>query len=346
MEYLTLANFAIGAAVVGALTLLRVATSDADLSTLAALRGFPRRGAFSGKVVFITGASSGIGEALAYELARGGATLILAARRMEELHRVATRCLAEGAPGAEALRLDVTETGSLDAVVAAVLRKHGRIDMLFNNAGRSQRGLVEATPVAVDEELLKLNVVSVMALTKAVLRPALAAGAPLHIVNTTSVAGKLGSPISATYAASKHALQGFFDALRMETGFRGVRVNNCCPGPVESEITLHAITDTPGKALGQREDKSKRMPAERCALLMAAAAHAGLEEAWMAPQPILFFVYVAQYWRGLYFALGTAMGKQRVTAFKAGNSGCALGGGGGMARERAAPPARAPFFAH
>ena len=100
-------------------------------------------------------------------------------------------------------------------------------------------------------------------------------------------------------------------------------MTNCCPGPVESEITLHAFTDTPGKKLGQREDQSKRMPAERCALLMAAAAHAGLEEAWMAPQPILFFVYVAQYVRGLYFALGTSMGKQRVTAFKAGNSGCA-----------------------
>ena len=157
LSYITTTNCVIGAAIVGVLALLRVATADADLTTLAALRRYPTRGAFAGKVVFLTGASSGIGEALAYELARGGATLILAARRMEELHRVATRCLAEGAPSAEALRLDVTATGTLDAVVAAVLRKHGRIDMLFNNAGRSQRGLVEATPVEVDEELFKLK---------------------------------------------------------------------------------------------------------------------------------------------------------------------------------------------
>lgn len=160
MEYITLANCVIGVAVVGALALLRVVTSDADLTTLAALRRYPRRNAFSNKVVLITGASSGIGEALAYELARGGATLILAARRAVELQRVAARCLTEGAPAAEALRLDVTATGSLDAVVAALLKKHGRIDMLFNNAGRSQRGLVEATPVEVDEELFKLKYVA------------------------------------------------------------------------------------------------------------------------------------------------------------------------------------------
>ena len=223
------------------------------------------------------------------------------------------------------MRLDVNELSAHAPTIAHVLRKHGRIDYLFNNAGRSQRGLAESTPPAVDEELLRLNLLSVMALTKEVLRAALAAGAPLHIVNTSSVAGKLGSPISATYAASKHALQGFMDSLRMEASWRGVRVTNCCPGPVESEITLHAFTETPGVELGQRGDKSERMPAARCALLMCAAARAGLEEAWMAPQPILFFVYMAQYARGLYFALGPRLGRQRVAAFKEGNSGCACG---------------------
>ena len=320
--HVTLPNALLCLSLYAAAQIARCCVGDADLATRAALRAYPRRGAFAGKVALITGASSGIGEALALELARGGATVVLVARRMEELARVVQACLAEGAPAAEAVRLDVNELSAHAPTIAHVLRKHGRIDYLFNNAGRSQRGLAETTPPAVDEELIRLNLLSVMALTKEVLRPALAAGAPLHIVNTSSVAGKLGSPISATYAASKHALQGFMDSLRMETAWRGVRVTNCCPGPVESEITLHAFTETPGKELGQRGDKSERMPAARCALLMCAAVRAGLEEAWMAPQPILFFVYMAQYARWLYFALGPRLGRQRVEAFKVGNTGC------------------------
>lgn len=317
------------------LTLLRHAYSDADFGALAAVRRYPAREAFKGKVVVITGASSGIGEALAYEFARGGATVVLCARRMEELMRVAAKCLEEGSPDSEAVQLDVTAFGKHEAVVEYILRKYKRIDYLCNNAGRSQRGLVESTPLSVDQELFTLNVFGTMSVTKAVLKHTLGKH-PLHIVNTSSVAGKVGSPVSASYAASKHALQGFMDTVRMEVGWRGVKVTNCCPGPVESEITLHSFTDTPGKEMGVRNDGSKRMPAERCALLMAAAVHAGLEEVWLAPQPILFFVYAAQYLRGLYFLLSPRLGKQRVEGFKGGKIGynslsisAALGGGKG-----------------
>ncbi len=117
---------------------------------------------------------------------------------------------------------------------------------------------------------------------------------------------------------------------------RQVTVTNACPGPVDSEITLHSFTDTPGKAMGVREDGSKRMGAARCALLMAAACHAGLPEVWLAPQPILFFVYMQQYCRGLYFSLSPTLGRQRVQGWHAGVKGYgslsltgALGGGGG-----------------
>ena len=301
---------------------LRLALADADLSCLAAVRSYPARGAFKGQTVLITGASSGIGEALAKEFARGGADLILCARRVAELVRVADACLAEGAPSAEALRLDVTEHDSHAAIIAHVLRKHpGGVHILVNNAGRSQRGLVERTPLSVDRALLELNVLSVLSFTKALLVPTLEAGRPLHIVNTSSVAGKLGSPISAAYSASKHALQGFFDSMRMELAHRGIRVTNCCPGPVRSEIAQHAFTEQPGQELGVKEEAGSRMPAERCALLMAAATHAGLEEVWLAQQPILFFVYMAQYCRWLYFLLGPSVGKKRVEGLQRGESG-------------------------
>ena len=203
------------------LQLLRHAFSDADFGALAALRGYPRRGAFKGKVVFIAGASSGIGEALALEFARGGATVVVGARRMPQLVQVAERCLAEGAPKSEAVSLDVTAFEKVEGVVAHIVRKHGRIDILCNNAGRSQRGLVERTPLEVDRDMFTLNVFGTLSVTKAVLKHALGQEGGLHIVNTSSVAGKVGSPVSACYAATKHAVQGYFDSLRMELGHRG-----------------------------------------------------------------------------------------------------------------------------
>lgn len=243
-----LASHALAAtAVTGAALLLlqlaRHAFADADFGALAALRAYPRRGAFAGQVVLIVGASSGIGEALALEFARGGATVLLAARRMELLLALAERCLAEGAPASEAVKLDVTALEAHEATLDYLLRKYKRIDVLCNNAGRSQRGLVEATPAAVDLELFQLNFFSVVAFTKALLRRALAAGAALRVLNTSSVAGKLGSPLSASYAASKHALQGWMDTLRMEMGWRGVSYS-CVRQRSHARHTSHSTHPT------------------------------------------------------------------------------------------------------
>lgn len=319
--------------------LVRLWFSDGDLTLMAAVRRLPSHSGFEKKVVWITGASSGIGEALAYELAQRGAKLILSARRTEALMKVADKCLSLGAPEAEALRLDVCDLSAHAATVAYVVRKYGRIDILVNNAGRSQRGLAERTPPAVDADMFQLNVLAPLALTKAVLPQMLTQGSG-HIVTTSSVAGKVGSPISATYSATKHAIQGFMDSLRMEVGSRGITVTNICPGPVQSEISLHAFTEQPGKEHGDKEEGgTNRMPAERCALLMTAAIHARLPEVWISPQPILLFTYIGQYMRSLYFKMGPNVGAKRVNAFLAGHTGYAavqslsavLGGGGGGA---------------
>lgn len=142
-------------------------------------------------------------------------------------------------------------------------------------------------------------------------------------MNTSSVAGKVGSPISATYSGTKHALHGFFDSLFFETANRGIRVTNVCPGPVQSEISLNAFTGEVGKAHGDASEAgTKRMSTTRCAKLICAATWAELPEAWIAEQPILLFNYIGQYWKQLYFFLGTSkLGPMRVNAFEKGISG-------------------------
>jgi dehydrogenase/reductase SDR family protein 7 len=311
----------LGAAALSLLSLARVYTSDADLTVLAALRRLPAK-AFAGKTVWIVGASSGIGEALALEVSRrGAAAVVLSARRVDRLEGVRRACEAAGAGKVHVLPLDVEAFATHADAVKEVVQRVGRIDFLVNNAGRSQRGLVERTDLQVAMDMFKLNVFGVMSITQAALPALLAQPGGAVLVTTSSVAGKLGSPISAFYSSSKHALQGFFDSLRMEMGGRNIRVVNICPGPVQSEITLHAFTEAAGKEHGKQETGTTRMSAERCAELMAAAMYAELPESWMAPQPILLFTYVAQYWRGLYFAMGPGAGRKRVEAFKKGDSG-------------------------
>lgn len=319
LEYVGAATLLFG--LYGVVQALRLWQSDCDLQVAAASRQMPRT-AFHGKTVWIVGASSGIGEALAYELAKRGATLILSARRVEALKAMVERCTSLGSPRVHVQPLDVTAFDSHAAAVQAVYAVFPVVHYLVNNAGRSQRGLAHTTPLSVDREMWELNVLGALSVTKAVLPRMLAQGEQGAVAFTSSVAGKVGSPISASYAGTKHALQGWTDSARMELQGKGVRFLSICPGPVHSEITLHAFTDTPGKALGVRESDSGRMSAERCAHLYAAALWAKLPECWMAPQPILTFTYLGQYWRQLYFWLGPhKIGPARVKAFLGGQTG-------------------------
>jgi dehydrogenase/reductase SDR family member 7 len=284
----------------------------------------PRSGAFKGKVCWITGASSGIGEALAYELARHGAILVISARRKDCLERVASQCRKFGCKDVEVVTLDLTDYPSHPAALAKVITSFGRIDYLVNNAGRSQRGVAESTDPAVERAIIELNLFGTLSITKAALPQLLCQSSGAVIVNTSSLAGKVGNPVSAAYSASKHALHGYFESLRFELAGRGVRIVNVCPGPVQSEIAFHSFSETFGKAHNNHEeDGTTRMSAERCAALMAAAMRAELAEAWLAPQPLLLFLYVSQYFRGLYFRLGDVAGPRRVAAFRSGRSGYA-----------------------
>ncbi|MDO3720620.1 SDR family oxidoreductase [Marinobacter sp. chi1] len=218
------------------------------------------------QTVWITGASSGIGEALAIQYARDGARVVLSARRKEELERVAGLCCDAGLSedSVLVLPLDVTDWVSLPASVQTVLDTFGTIDLLVNNAGVSQRSLCKDTDMAVYQKLMDVDVMGQIALTKAVLPHMLERGSG-HLAVTASVAGKVGVPQRTGYCAAKHAVMGFFDALRAEVEGQGIHVSTIVPGFIRTDISRNALAGD-GSAFGKvDEDIAGGMDVTECA---------------------------------------------------------------------------------
>lgn len=193
---------------------------------------------FKNKVVWITGASSGIGEHLAYALAREGARVVLSSRNKKELERVQTGCVA----GSEVhiVPLDVTNADAVAPVAAEIARTIGPVDILINNAGISQRDLALNTNLSVDRKIMEVNYFGTLAITKVVAAD-MQARKTGHIVVMSSVLGKIGVPYRSAYAASKHALHGYFDSLRAELHKDGIKVTLICPGYVFTNVTANAL---------------------------------------------------------------------------------------------------------
>jgi dehydrogenase/reductase SDR family protein 7B len=230
---------------------------------------------FSGQVVWITGASSGIGEALARRFAREGARLILSSRRPEELERVRRTC--ERPDDHAVVPLDLTHGETFPGIVAAVLTRHGHIDVLVNNGGVSQRARAADAALAVERALMEVDYFGPVALTKAVL-PSMLARRAGHIVVVSSVMGYVGTPGRSTYAAAKHALHGYFDSLRAEVWRENVAVTLVCPGYVQTAVSAHAL-DPRGEKRGQADETHRRgIPADRCAAKIVRGIARGQEE--------------------------------------------------------------------
>jgi short-subunit dehydrogenase len=191
------------------------------------------------KIVWITGASSGIGEALAYAFARRGATLILSARNETELTRVKNNCTSP--EKVHLFPLDIANHCSAFKTGNEILEKFGHVDILINNAGVSQRSMASKTQFLVDKSIINTNFLGTVAVTKSVL-PAMVSRKVGHIVVISSVVGKIGTPLRSSYAASKHALHGFFDSLRAEVADKNIGVLLVCPGFVQTNISINALT--------------------------------------------------------------------------------------------------------
>ena len=195
----------------------------------------------AGQVIWLTGASSGIGEAVAYELAKKGARLILSARRAEELERVKGNCPAQAQPNIKILPLDLSKSETLKLSVEAAIQFFGHIDILINNGGISQRGLAKDTILEVDRKIMEVDYFGSMALTKYLL-PHFIQRKSGHFVTITSVAGVMGLPGRTAYAAAKHALHGFFDSLRTEVWKENIFVTLIVPGWVSTNLSKFAVT--------------------------------------------------------------------------------------------------------
>lgn len=283
--------------------ILRLALGDCDLQLQWAEKLGKSTGVLARKVVWITGASSGIGEYLAYELAKAGCRLVLTARREDELNRVKKECLTYGNLMDDdilVLPLDLLKFEQHRPACEEVIARFNKIDILVNNAGRSQRAAWEKTDLQVDRDMIELNVFSVLSLTKVVL-PHMLDRKDGHIIVMSSAAGKLAAHNSGSYTGAKHALQGWFSCLRIEVFERNVAVTTICPGPVFSNLLKESFTEDPNKVLN-REMKpgENRMTTARCARLCAVAIANRLDEVWISTHPVLFGMYISQYMPTLF----------------------------------------------
>ncbi len=238
---------------------------------------------FNNQVVWITGASSGIGEATAYAFAKAGAKLVLSARRIEELNRVKNNI---DETNVLVLPMDMENLADLPSKVEEVLARFGRIDILFNNAGISQRSSVEETEMEVYHKIMNLNFFGVVALTKAVL-PQMRNQKSGVIVTTSSLSGKLSTPMRSGYCASKHALHGFFDALRAEVYRDNIQITLICPGYIQTNISYNAVSGDGTKFGKLDNNQANGMAVETCAEKILDAVYRQKEEVYMGGKEVL-----------------------------------------------------------
>jgi short-subunit dehydrogenase len=233
---------------------------------------------FTNQVVWITGASSGIGEALAYAFSEAGARLLLSSRRTEELERVRQHCAHP--ESVRVLPMDLLDQSSFGAHVKEAIGAFGQVDIMIHNGGISQRGTVAETDLSVHRQLMELDYFSYVALTQALL-PHFMERRSGRFVVVSSVMGKIGTPMRSAYAAAKHALHGFFDCLRAELAPMNIGVTVLTPGYIQTNITKHALTKD-GTPFGKVSQNIKKgLAADKAAKQILRAIGRGAFEAYI-----------------------------------------------------------------
>jgi len=247
---------------------------------------------FKDKVVWITGASSGIGEALAYQSAKAGAKLVLSARRENELNRVKSNCKLPD-ENILVVPLDLAEHDQMEQKVEQVMTHFGRIDILINNGGISQRSLIMDTDFSVYKKLVDIDYLGTVALSKAVL-PVFVKQKSGHFGVITSLMGKFASPLRSGYCGAKHALHGFFDALRMEHEDDGIKVTLICPGYIHTNVSVNALTADGSAQNTMDAATGNGMTPENCALKIISAMEGNKMEALIGGKET-FAVYLKRF---------------------------------------------------
>lgn len=259
------------------------------------------------KIIWITGASSGIGEALAYSCIAEGAKVVISARREDELKRVADNCKTDS-ENILILPLDLEHTADIEGKVNLVILKFGKIDILINNGGIGQRGKAVNTSTEVDRRVMEINFFGTINLSKAVAKVMQKQKSGKMVV-ITSIMGKYGLPLYATYAASKHALYGYFESLRQELYADNVKVLIVSPGFIDTDVSIKLLTEN-GSQYGIKSDSQKKgMSSMDCAKGIVKAIKGSSNHKYVGGYE-LFSVFVKQYLPKTFYSLMRKMTKE------------------------------------
>ena len=255
--------------------------------------------------VWITGASSGIGEACAYEYAAEGASLILTSSSKEKLDAVAAVCRERGASEVCVLAYDLEDPEGIDLLVREAWDSFHGVDILFCNAGISQRTRVEDTSMDMVRKIMEINFFSPAAIAKLILPRMIAAGGG-KIAVTTSIAGRFGFPLRCAYSSSKFALYGFFESLQAENANNRIRVTMVCPGRVKTNISLNAL-DKGGARYGKMDPgQAGGLDVGKAARRIVRAIEKGQREVLVGRKELLM-VYIKRFFPALCARITTKL---------------------------------------
>lgn len=248
------------------------------------------------KTIWITGASSGIGEACAYLFAKDKANLILTATRTDKLKEVQNKCINIGAK-CEILPYDLSDLDNIDELTDKAVATFGKIDTVFLNAGISQRSKTLDTSYKVDEKIMTVNFFAPVKITKRLL-PEMIKNGGGTIAVTSSISGKFGFPLRSAYASSKFAVYGFFETVHAEYYNNNIRVVMVCPGRIKTNISYNALEADGTKHAKMDEGQDSGMSAEKAAKKIVKAINKRKPEVLVGGKELIM-VYIKRFLPGL-----------------------------------------------
>ena len=261
---------------------------------------------YKGKVVWVTGASSGIGREMALQLGSMGALLILTARHLQALEAVQA-IVKDTAAACRLLPCDLSDASQREDLCQRALAFFSRVDILINNAGISQRAMAASSNNAAERQLMELDFFAPVGLTKGLL-PHFLSRNQGHIIYTGSMAGLMGFPQRSSYCAAKHALKGYAETLQLELAHTGICIMLASPGRINTPISLSAITANGQPHNKMDEGQAHGIPAASCAQKILSAAAAGKSHVFVAgKERILYWLW--WWWPAMYRRLAINAGK-------------------------------------